>query len=158
MAEKKPNDKLSKIDKRSASVAPGKKYSDMTPTEKRKWDANQARAVAELEKQRKTSTKSSKETLKAAAAKGSGKPKYKGVDETQRKKIIEGKTVFGKLPRKTLKEQAKDVRSAVKEEKIRVKTNTAKPTTPKVPVKPRGGMRPGGMGLGGGGGLNKANR
>jgi hypothetical protein len=96
--------------------------------------------------EKKPATKSSKETRKAAAAKGSGKPKYKGVDETQRKKIIEGKTVFGKLPRKTLKEQAKDVRSAVKEEKIRVKTNTAKPATPKVPVKPRGGR--GGMGGG----------
>jgi uncharacterized protein YeaO (DUF488 family) len=154
---KKPNDKLSKIDKRSASVAPSKKYSDMTPAEKRKWNANQSRYDAELTKQRKTATKSSPETIKAADKKGSGKPKYKGVDTKQHNKIMKGDTIIGKPTGKTKKAFQEGTREMVKEEKMFKKTNTAKPTTPKVPVKPRGGagMRGGrgGMGFGGGAGL-----
>lgn len=106
---------------------------------------------------KKPAVKSSKETIKAAAAKGSGKPKYKGVDTKQNKKIMKGETIFGKLSGKTLKAVQAGTRELVKDEKVFKKTNTAKPKTPKVPVKPRGGMRGGGM-LGGGGGLNKANR
>lgn len=110
-----------------------------------------------MAEKKKPAAKSSKETIKAAAAKGSGKPKYKGVDTKQNKKIMKGETIFGKPTGKTKKLYQKDTREMVKEEKIFKKTNTAKPKTPKVPVKSRGGMRGSGS-LGGGGGLNKANR
>ena len=148
MAAKKPNDKLSKLDKRIASVAPGKKYSDFTPAEKRKYDTNTARYVAELEKQKTGSAKkSSKETVKSASAKGSGKPKYKNVDEAYRKAQLK--------ETKSAKERAK-IKEAVKSvKKEATKSVTAKPSTKKVPVKPRGGagMR-GGLGsFGSGSGL-----
>ena len=131
MAAKKPNDKLSKIDKRIASVAPGKKYSDLTPAEKRKYDTNQARFIAELEKQKKSSVK--------VSDKGSGKPKYKNVDEAYRQAQL--KETKSKTGRAKIKEAVK----AVKAEST--KSRTAKPSTPKVPVKPRGGR--GGAGGGG---------
>jgi hypothetical protein len=95
----------------------------------------------------KPAIKSDPKTIKAAAAKGSGKPKYKGVDTKQYKKIMKGETIFGKPTGKTKKAIQEGIRSLVKEEKIRTGVNTAKPTTPKVPVKPRGGR--GGMGGGG---------
>jgi hypothetical protein len=145
MAAKKPNDKLSKLDKRIAAVAPGKKYSDFTPAEKRKYDTNTARYVAELEKQKKGSAKkSSKETVKAATAKGSGKPKYKNVDEAQRKNVNQGKTIFKESPRTATKKNAPIVKEIKREA---TKSRTEKPSTKKVPVKPRGGagMR-GGLG------------
>ncbi len=157
MAEKKkPNDKLSKIDKRSASVAPRKKYSDMTPAEKRKWDTNQARAFAEIEKQRKTPAKSSKETIKTATVRKSVKATAKergfAKDKASRKEMKQQDVFYNKAGKEDLK--SGQVTGASK-------ANVSKSQSPsksKVPVKPRGGMRPGGMGLGGGGGLNKANR
>ena len=118
MAAKKPNDKLSKIDKRIASVAPGKKYSDMTPEEKRKYDTNQARWNAALSKQSKTPTKSSKETIAAAKKKT---PSSKGVTSS-------------KLPPKLVEQLKADIKARQK----------AKPSTAKVPVKTRGGR--GGLG------------
>ena len=141
MAEKKPNDKLSKIDKRSASVAPGKKYSDMTPTEKRKYNANQSRYVAELEKQRKTPAKSSKETLKAVVAKKSVKATAKergfAKDKASRKEMKQQDVFYNKAGKEDLK--SGQVTGASK-------ANVSKsqsPSKPKVPVKPRGGR--GGM-------------
>jgi hypothetical protein len=101
--------------------------------------------------------KSDPKTIKAAAAKGSGKPKYKGVNTKQNEKIMKGETRLGKPTGKLKKVFQESTREMVKDEKVFKKTNTAKPTTPKVPVKSRGGMRGGGS-LGGGGGLNKANR
>jgi len=142
MAAKKPNDKLSKIEKRIASVAPGKKYSDLTPAEKRKYDTNQARFIAELEKAKKSSVK--------ASDKGSGKPKYKNVDEAYRQAQL--KEAKSKVERAKIKEAVKSVK------KEATKPVTAKPTTPKVPIKPRGGagMR-GGLGsFGSGGGLRNS--
>ncbi len=61
----------------------------------------------------------------------------------------------GSSPRKTNK-IASSVLKLAKDQ--RTPSVTSKPKTPKVPVKPRGSMRPGGISLGGGGGLNKANR
>ena len=90
---------------------------------------------------------------KPASAKGSGKPKYKNVDETQRKKANEGKTVFKESPRAAIKKNAPIVKD-IKQEATR--SRTAKPKTPKVPVKPRGGMR--GGSLGGGGLINPKTR
>ena len=98
--------------------------------------------------------KSDKKTIKAAASKGSGKPKYKGVDESQRKATNKGQTIFGGSSRSNTKTNAPIVKS-IKQEST--KSRTPKPKTPKVPVKPRGGMRGGGM-LGGGGGMSRANR
>ena len=97
--------------------------------------------------------KSNKETIKSTSAKGSGKPKYKNVDETQRKKANQGKTIFKESPRTAIKKNAPIVKEITREA---TKSRTAKPSTPKVPVKPRGGMR-GGGGVGSGG-FNKANR
>ena len=176
MAAKKPNDKLSKLDKRIASVAPGKKYSDLTPAEKRKYDTNTARYVAELEKKKLTAKekkivakkasgfdsntkglglpqKSSKATVKSASAKGSGKPKYKNVDEAQRKNVNQGKTIFKESPRTATKKNAPIVKEIKREA---TKSRTAKPSTKKVPVKKSGGgggMR-GPLGSFGGGGGN----
>ncbi len=100
--------------------------------------------------------KSDKKTVKAAAAKGSGKPKYKGVNTKQNEKIMKGETRLGKPTGKLKKVFQESTREMVKDEKIFKKTNTAKPKTPKVPVKPRGGLRGGGS-LGGGG-MNRTNR
>ena len=77
-------------------------------------------------------------------AKGSGKPKYKNVDETQRKKVYQGKTIFKESPRTAIKKNAPIVKEIAREA---TKSRTEKPKTPKVPVKPRGG-RGGGMGGG----------
>ncbi len=91
----------------------------------------------------KPATKSSPETIKAADKKGSGKPKYKGVDEAQRKATNKGKTIFGGSSRSNTKTNAPIVNSIKKES---TKSVTAKPTTPRVPVKPSrggGGMRGG---------------
>jgi hypothetical protein len=38
-ADPKVEKKLKQLDRRSKAVAPKKKYSDMTPAEKRKWDS-----------------------------------------------------------------------------------------------------------------------
>ena len=110
----------------------------------------------------------------AAPKKGSGKPKYQNVIKSERVNTKEPRKepirnvskVLKSLGTKTTKQEV--TRKAGKspniakqidrEEKVRKGVRTEKPSTPKVPVKPRGGMRPGGMGLGGGGGLNKANR
>jgi hypothetical protein len=83
---------------------------------------------------------------KPASTKGSGKPKYKNVDETQRKKANEGKTVFKESTRAAIKKNAPIVKEIKREA---TKSRTEKPKTAKVPVKPRGGMRGGGMGGGG---------
>jgi len=42
--------KLNQLDRRSKAVAPKKKYSDMTPAEKRKWDSINAEATNRLTK------------------------------------------------------------------------------------------------------------
>ena len=84
--------------------------------------------------------------------KGSGKPKYKNVNETQRKKANEGKTIFRESPRAAIKKNAPIVKEIKREA---TKSRTEKPSTKKVPVKPRGGagMR-GGLGsFGSGSGL-----
>ena len=154
MAAKKPNDKLSKLDKRIAAVAPGKKYSDFTPAEKRKYDTNTARYVAELEKQRKTPTKSNKETLKSASTKKSVKATAKergfAKDKASRKEMKQQDTFYGKVAKKDLKSGEIGISKSVL-------SKSQSPSKPKVPVKPRGGMRGGGS-LGGGGGLSRANR
>ena len=161
MAAKKPNDKLSKLDKRIASVAPGKKYSDLTPAEKRKYDTNTARYVAELEKQKTGSAKkSSKETVKAASAKGSGKPKYQNVDKARRentkernvKTVEKTKNILGKnvtkQEKRSIGNKTPNIPKMVdREAKEKKGQRTEKPSTKKVPVKVRGGMR-GGMGGG----------
>jgi hypothetical protein len=102
--------------------------------------------------------------------KGSGKPKYKNTIKEARLNTKEGsplsksnlKRAAGKKVTKseaqaTRRKEDNTPKAIAKEEKIRTGVNTAKPTTPKVPVKPRGGMRGGGM-LGGGGGMNRTNR
>ena len=154
MAAKKPNDKLSKMDKRIASVAPGKKYSDLTPAEKRKYDTNTARYVAELEKQRTGSAKkSSKETIKSASVKKNARMSATdrgfAKDKASRKEMKQQDVFYNKAGKKDLKEgKATDVSKA----------NTSKSQSKskiKVPVKPRGGagMR-GGLGsFGSGGGM-----
>jgi hypothetical protein len=94
-----------------------------------------------------------KKTVKSASAKGSGKPKYKNVDEAYRKAQLK--------ETKSAKERAK-IKEAVKSVKTEAtKSRAAKPSTKKVPVKPRGGagMRGGlgSFGIGGGmrGSVNK---
>ena len=102
--------------------------------------------------------------------KGSGKPKYKNTIKEARLNTKEGsplsksnlKRVAGKKVTKSeaqasRRKEDNTPKAIAKEEKIRTRVNTEKPSTPKVPVKSRGGMRGGGS-LGGGGGLNKANR
>ena len=102
--------------------------------------------------------------------KGSGKPKYKNTIKEARLNTKKGsplsesnlKRVAGKKVTKSEAQASKrkennTPKAIAKEEKIRTGVNTAKPKTPKVPVKPRGGMRGGGM-LGGGGGMSRANR
>ena len=42
--------KLTQLDRRSKSIAPGKKYSDMTPAEKRKWDSLNAETTNRMTK------------------------------------------------------------------------------------------------------------
>jgi hypothetical protein len=42
--------KLNQLDRRSKAVAPKKKYSDMTPAEKRKWDSLNAETVKTITK------------------------------------------------------------------------------------------------------------
>ena len=105
--------------------------------------------------------------------KGSGKPKYQNVIKSERVNTKEPRKepirnvskVLKSLGTKTSKQEvtrkagkspniAKQIDRETKEKKGQ---RTAKPTTPKVPVKPRGGMRGGGM-LGGGGGMSRANR
>lgn len=146
---KKPNDKLSKIDKRSASVALGKKYSDMTPTEKRKWNANQSRYDAELTKQRKTATKSSPETIKSAATKKTTKrtAKERGFekDKASRKEMKKQDVFYNRAGKADLKEGYRSGAASANTPK------SQSPSKPKVPVKPRGGM---GM-RGGVGGSNR---
>lgn len=96
--------------------------------------------------------KSNKATIKAATAKGSGKPKYKNVDEAQRKNVNQGKTIFKESTRTATKKNASIVKEIKREA---TKSRTEKPSTPKVPVKVRGGsgMR-GGLGsFGTGGGM-----
>jgi len=102
--------------------------------------------------------------------KGSGKPKYKNTIKEARLNTKEssplsktnlkraaGKKVTKSEARASRRKEDNIPKAIAKEEKIRTRVNTEKPKTPKVPVKPRGGMRGGGS-LGGGGGLNKANR
>ncbi len=146
MAAKKPNDKLSKLDKRIASVAPGKKYSDLTPAEKRKYDTNTARYVAELEKQKTGSAKkSSKETVKAASAKktvkASAKDRGFAKDKASRKEMKQQDVFYNKAGKEDLKEGKVTGASKANVSKSQSKSKI------KVPVKPRGGagMR-GGLG------------
>ena len=153
MAEKKkPNDKLSKIDKRSASVAQGKKYSDMTPAEKRKWNANQSRYDAELTKQRKTATKSSPKTIKAAVkktVKRTAKERGFEKDKASRKEMKQQDVFYNKAGKADLKEGYRSGAASANTPKSK------SPSKPKVPVKPRGGagMRGGRGGMGFGGGM-----
>ena len=153
MAAKKPNDKLSKIDKRIASVAPGKKYSNFTPAEKRKYDTNTARYVAELEKQKTGSAKkSSKETLKSASTKKTTKANAKerefAKDKASRKEMKKEDTFYSKVAKKDLKSGKIGISKSVL-------SNSQSPSKPKVPVKPRGGagMRGGIGSFGSGSGL-----
>ena len=44
--------KSAQLDRRSKAVAPGKKYSDMTPAEKRKWDSLNAEATTRMTKKK----------------------------------------------------------------------------------------------------------
>ena len=157
MAAKKPNDKLSKLDKRIASVAPGKKYSDLTPAEKRKYDTNTARYVAELEKQKTGSAKkSSKETLKSASAKktvkASAKERGFAKDKASRKEMKQQDVFYNKAGKKDLKEGKATGASKANVSKSQSKSKI------KVPVKPRGGagLR-GGLGGFGGGGSGRSN-
>ena len=96
--------------------------------------------------------------------KGSGKPKYQNVVKSERvdtkasdkariksgSKILGMKTTKQAVTRKAGKKPnvAKEID---REEKVRKGVRTEKPKTPKVPVKPRGGM-------GGGGFMNPKNR
>lgn len=48
----KQTKKLDQLDRRSKAVAPGKKYSDMTPAEKRKWDSLNAEATTRMTKKK----------------------------------------------------------------------------------------------------------
>jgi uncharacterized protein YeaO (DUF488 family) len=153
MAAKKPNDKLSKMDKRIASVAPGKKYSDLTPAEKRKYDTNTARYVAELKKQQTGSAKkSSKETLKSASTKKTTKATANerefAKDKASRKEMKKEDTFYSKVAKKDLKSGKIGISKSVL-------SNSQSPSKPKVPVKPRGGsgMRGGIGSFGSGSGL-----
>jgi len=102
--------------------------------------------------------------------KGSGKPKYKNTIKEFRVdtkkdalgskvsfKRASGKKVTKSEAQASKRKEPNTAKAIAKEEKIRTGVNTAKPATPKVPVKPRGGLR-GGGGLGGGGGMNRTNR
>ena len=107
----------------------------------------------------------------AAPKKGSGKPKYQNVIkevrlDTKKKpadSIVKVKEKI--LGKKVTQQQKRAIRSKVenipkvidREAKEKKGQRTEKPSTPKVPVKSRGGMRGGGS-LGGGGGLSRANR
>jgi len=105
------------------------------------------------------------------AVKGSGKPKYQNVVKEARlntkKKpadsIIKVKEKI--LGKKVTQQQKRAIRNKVdnipkvidREAKEKKGQRTEKPSTPKVPVKPRGGGMRGGGGVGSGG-FNKANR
>jgi hypothetical protein len=103
----------------------------------------------------KPAIKSDPKTIKAAAAKGSGKIKYKNTIKEARVNTVLAEKMDRLMGKKLTKSESQArTRSAknlpkqiAKEEKIRTGVNTAKPTTPKIPVKPRGGR--GGMGGGG---------
>jgi endo-1,4-beta-D-glucanase Y len=101
------------------------------------------------------STKSNKTTLKNASVKKSVKATAKergfAKDKASRKEMKQQDVFYNKAGKQDLK--SGQVTGASK-------ANVSKsqsPSKPKVSVKPRGGMR-GGASLGGGGGLNKANR
>lgn len=104
--------------------------------------------------------------VKKTVAKGSGKLKYKNTIKEARVNTKQAEKMDRLAGKKLTKSEAQArtrnsknlPKQIAKEEKIRKGVNTEKPKTPKVPVKPRGGMRPGGMGLGGGGGMNRTNR
>jgi hypothetical protein len=60
---------------------------------------------------------------KPASTKGSGKPKYKNVDEKQRKKANEGKTVFKESPRAAIKKNAPIVKEIKREKLLNIGLN-----------------------------------
>jgi hypothetical protein len=86
-----------------------------------------------------------------APKKGSGKLKYKNtikearVDTKKSSKLaaLGGKKLTKSEAQARNRKTINTPKQIAKEEKIRTGVNTAKPTTPKVPVKPRGGR--GGM-------------
>ena len=95
--------------------------------------------------------------------KGSGKPKYQNVVKEGRtntkkrtvdittdvKTRLVGKKVTAQEKR-AIGNKAENVAKEIdRENKVRKGVRTEKPKTPKVPVKPRGGMRGGAMGGGG---------
>ena len=94
--------------------------------------------------------------------KGSGKPKYQNVIKEARvntKRAEKMESLAGKkLSKSESQARARKATNTAKEidreEKVRKGVRTEKPSTKKVPVKPRGGagMR-GGFGMGGGGGF-----
>lgn len=114
---------------------------------------------------KKPATKSELAALKAAIKKGSGKIKYKNTIKSARLNTVLAEKMDRLAGKKLTKSESQArTRSAknlpkqiAKEEKIRTRVNTAKPTTPKVPVKPRGGRGGmGGGGLFGGGAIRKS--
>lgn len=99
------------------------------------------------------------------AKKGSGKPKYQNVVKEARvdtKKVTTTRIAGKNLTKEEAKAKARKSPNLAKqidrEEKIRKGVRTAKPSTPKVPVKVRGGagLR-GGLGGFGGGGSGRSN-
>jgi hypothetical protein len=96
--------------------------------------------------------------------KGSGKPKYQNVIKEARldtKKPtatrVAGKALTKAEAKAKMKKETNIPKQIDREAKEKKGQRTTKPTTPKVPVKPRGGLRGGGS-LGGGGGMNRTNR
>lgn len=140
--------------------------------EKKKLTAKEKKIVAKKSNTFDSNTKgiglpqkSSKATTKAASAKGSGKLKYKNtikearINTKQAEKLdrLAGKKLTKSESQARTRNSKNLPKQIAKEEKIRTGVNTAKPTTPKVPVKPKGGrgLRGGTLGgFGGGGAMN----
>ena len=118
--------------------------------EKKKLTAKEQKIVAKKSSGFDSNTKGLGLPQKSSKAttKNSGKPKYKNVDEAYRQSQL--KEAKSKAERAKIKQAVKSVK------KEATKSSTEKPSTKKVPVKPRGGsgMR-GPISLGGSGGLGK---
>ena len=97
--------------------------------------------------------KSNKETLKSASTKktvkASAKDRGFAKDKASRKEMKQQDTFYSKVAKKDLKSGEIGISKSVL-------SNSQSPSKPKVPVKPRGGMRGGGSVSSGG--FNKANR
>ena len=102
--------------------------------------------MAAKKPENKLSKKSSKETIKAAsvkkATKATAKERGFAKDKASRKEMKQQDTFYGKVAKKDLKSGEIGISKSVL-------SKSQSPSKPKVPVKPRGGMRGGTMGGGG---------